>query len=342
VSGAGHATLVLATAAAVAGMPACARWPESPRGPAGVEAQFVAVDANVRLEVLDWGGAGQPLVLLAGSGNTAHVFDDFARQLTGCCRVYGVTRRGYGASSRPAAGYDDQRLADDVLAVLNSLKIDAPVLVGHSMAGGELTTLGNQQSHRLAGLVYLDALADPRDFPANDAAYMALFGALPAAMRNSPPLDYTSFEAYRDSQRRSGQGAFPESELREAFVENPDGSMGFYKASNQAIHNAIGQGQKKRDYSGIRVPVLAFLEFPRPTYDPALDRYHPKNEAERAAIEAVNRATAAYVERWMTHMRSSVGNVRFVNLTGAGHFVFLTREADVVRELRAFVDDLPR
>jgi len=36
--------------------------------------RFVAVDKNVRLEVLDWGGSGRPLVLLAGGGDTAHVF----------------------------------------------------------------------------------------------------------------------------------------------------------------------------------------------------------------------------------------------------------------------------
>ena len=43
--------------------------------------QFVSVDKNVKLEVLDWGGSGRPVVLLAGLGNTAHVFDDFAPKL---------------------------------------------------------------------------------------------------------------------------------------------------------------------------------------------------------------------------------------------------------------------
>src|SRR5207237_9925720 len=90
-------------------------------------------------------------------------------------------RRGYGNSSNPPSGYDDQRLADDVLVVLNALKIRSPVLVGHSMAGGELTTLANQHSDRLAGLVYLDALGDPRDWPASDTAYMALANTLPSA-----------------------------------------------------------------------------------------------------------------------------------------------------------------
>jgi hypothetical protein len=48
--------------------------------------QFVTVDKTtnkpVNLEVLDWGGSGRPLVLLAGLGNTAHVFDKFAPKLT--------------------------------------------------------------------------------------------------------------------------------------------------------------------------------------------------------------------------------------------------------------------
>lgn len=33
--------------------------------------QFVTVEEDVKLEVLDWGGVGRPLVLLAGVGNNA-------------------------------------------------------------------------------------------------------------------------------------------------------------------------------------------------------------------------------------------------------------------------------
>jgi hypothetical protein len=40
-----------------------------------LKTQFVEVQPDVKLEVLDWGGAGRNLVLLAGLGNTAHVFD---------------------------------------------------------------------------------------------------------------------------------------------------------------------------------------------------------------------------------------------------------------------------
>ena len=34
-------------------------------------ARFVSVEKDVALEVLDWGGAGVPVVLLAGRGQTA-------------------------------------------------------------------------------------------------------------------------------------------------------------------------------------------------------------------------------------------------------------------------------
>lgn len=77
--------------------------------------RFVEVEDGVRLETLDWGGTGRPLVLLTGSGNTAHVFGDFVRKLIPFAHVYGITRRGFGASSHPEAGYTDQRLANDVL-----------------------------------------------------------------------------------------------------------------------------------------------------------------------------------------------------------------------------------
>src|SRR2546423_11202786 len=93
--------------------------------------QFVTVDQGVRVEVVDWGGRGTTLLFLSGMGNTAHVFDTFAPQFTNKFHVIGVTRRGFGASSRPAGGYDIQRLSEDVMAVIDQLDLERPVLVGH-------------------------------------------------------------------------------------------------------------------------------------------------------------------------------------------------------------------
>ena len=46
------------------------------------QVRFIQVEPDVKLEVLDWGGSGPPLVLLTGLGNTAHVYADFAHQFT--------------------------------------------------------------------------------------------------------------------------------------------------------------------------------------------------------------------------------------------------------------------
>ena len=42
---------------------------------------FITVDSGVTLEVLDWGGSGRPVVLLAGNSQTAHSFDEFGPAL---------------------------------------------------------------------------------------------------------------------------------------------------------------------------------------------------------------------------------------------------------------------
>ena len=44
-----------------------------------------------------------------------------------------------------------------MLAVLDVLKINRPVLVGHSIAGEELSSIGSRHPEKVAGLIYLDA-----------------------------------------------------------------------------------------------------------------------------------------------------------------------------------------
>jgi pimeloyl-ACP methyl ester carboxylesterase len=320
--------------------------------PSSHRTQFVTVAEGVRLEVLDWGGSGRNVVLLTGSGNTAHVYDDFAEKLSAFSHVYGITRRGYGLSSHPDSGYEEERLAEDVLQVLDTLKIASPVLVGHSAAGEELTTLGDEHSDRLSGLVYLDAAADPTDWPASSPAYMELFRKLPQG-KSGPPPDRTSFRAYREWQIRAGKVPFPESELHQQYAINPDGSMGAYKASTPAIHKAFGDGARPRDYSRIRVPVLALmswsctkrLQIPyvcikHPHFNPD---FHPKpndkskDAQERDARRAFGDATLAYIVRWNQKLMKAPGGVRLVDIPGADHHVFLSNEDDVLSELRSFL-----
>lgn len=115
---------------------------------------------DLKLEVVDWGGIGSPLVFLIGLGNNAHIFGNLAPRFTAQHHVYDITRRGFGTSSVPPPSienYTADRLGDVVLAVMHSLQIDRPVLTGHSIAGEELSSIGSRYPEKISDLVYLDA-----------------------------------------------------------------------------------------------------------------------------------------------------------------------------------------
>ena len=145
--------LILATAA-------LSHWkrPTHPNRPAPSGTQrFITVQPDVELEVLDFGGTGRSVVLLAGLGDTAHVFANFATKLTPTYHVLAITRRGFGLSSAPASGYTAKRLGDDVVEVIDMLHLARPILAGHSMAGEELSSVATFHPEKIAGLIYLDA-----------------------------------------------------------------------------------------------------------------------------------------------------------------------------------------
>ena len=110
-------TLVCLLVLAACALAGAQEW----RDPSPHQVRWITVDSSIRLEVLDWEGSGPPLVLL-GCYLSAHSYDEFAPKLTNQFHVYGITRRGIGASDKPATGYAVQRSVDDLLEVLDSLK----------------------------------------------------------------------------------------------------------------------------------------------------------------------------------------------------------------------------
>jgi pimeloyl-ACP methyl ester carboxylesterase len=308
------------------------------RDPSPHEVRWLTVDSSVRQEVLDWGGSGRPMVLL-GCYLTAHLYDDFAPKLTDRFRVYGITRRGIGASDKPPSGYSVQRSADDVLEVLDQLKMNKPILVGYSCAGQVLSMLGSQHSDRLGGLVYFDAADDPTLTPADYEVRFPDPTQLPASVKPAPAPDYSSFAAYRLAQLRDHGVAFPEAEWRQQFEANPNGSVGPSRGP-AAIRRAITQDSRvKPDYARIRVPVLAIYRKDRSFEEMAAD-FAPRNEQERGALRQQYAATRAMVTRWQHDLLVGVPTARIVDLPGANLYMFLSNEADVLRELQAFAATL--
>ncbi|HAY35341.1 MAG TPA: hypothetical protein DCY06_14530, partial [Bacteroidetes bacterium] len=118
--------------------------------------KFITTEPGVSLEVLDWGGTGEYIVLLTGLGDNAHVFDNFAYQFTDLFHVIGITRRGFGKSSKPEEGYSEEIRVRDYMSILDQLNISKAVFIGHSIAGGELNYIGTHYPDRVNKLVYLD------------------------------------------------------------------------------------------------------------------------------------------------------------------------------------------
>ena len=308
------------------------------RDPSQHQVRWVTVDSSVQLEVLEWGGSGPPVVLLA-CYLSAHMYDEFAPKLTNQFHVHGITRRGIGASDKPDTGYAVQRSANDVLEVVNSLNVQKFLLVGHSCAGQILTVFAAQHSDRLLGLVYLDGASDPTLTPVDVGAPMPDPAMLPRSIKPASAPDNTSFEALRAAQRRDRGWAFPEGELRQQYVANADGSVGRSLLS-PVIRRAITvDARVKPDYSGIRVPVLAIYQRD-PPFEEVAASFLIRNEEERVALRQEHAATRALYVRWQRDLLAGVPTARIVELQGAGLYMFLSNEADVLREIRAFAATL--
>jgi pimeloyl-ACP methyl ester carboxylesterase len=295
--------------------------------------QFVAVDQGVKLEVLDWGGPSGPqvrtLVMLAGNGNTAHVFDQFVQKLTGPYHVYGITRRGFGASTAPTSGYGADRLGDDVLAVLDALNIDKPILVGHSIAGEELSSIGSRHPDRVAGLVYLDS---GYAYAFYDSARGDVWIDSLEVRRKLEQLRCCDGAQDPQKVRELLESALPQFEkvLQEqlkmpAPPPGPDAASGDTGAAR-----AILDGEQK--YTRIPVPILAIYALPHD-----LGRQAPATAEGRAAQAAVEEviggAQVAAFERGLP-------SARVVRIPKADHYVFQSNEAEVLREMNAFIAGL--
>jgi pimeloyl-ACP methyl ester carboxylesterase len=292
------------------------------------ESSLIPVSQELRLEVLDWGGSGKPLVLLAGGGDTAHVFDDFAPKLTGDFQVYGITRRGFGASgfAPPTAAADT--FGDDVLAVLDALELESPVLVGHSIAGQELSSIGTRYPNRVAALVYLDAGYQY----AFDNGEVPTFKDISDVGFPQPPppteADLATFDALRRYYTRVLGFTYPEAALRLKRSVTPDGRVG----APQSFPGGQSLLTEVKHYTDIRSPALFIVSSQSPgtwadsSTDPAI----------KAQIAGLN----ALLQRQAKAIADALPGAQVVKLPRANHYVFLSNEADVLREMHAFLGRL--
>jgi pimeloyl-ACP methyl ester carboxylesterase len=95
------------------------------------QSKFVEVN-GVRLHYLV-AGKGDPVVLLHGYAETSHMWLPLIARLAEKHTVIAPDLRGFGDSSAPPDGYTKAAMAQDVHALVKSLKYDRIRLVGHDI-----------------------------------------------------------------------------------------------------------------------------------------------------------------------------------------------------------------
>jgi non-heme chloroperoxidase len=312
----------------------------------------VTVDTDVQLEVLDWGGSGRELVLLAGGGDTAHVFDDLAPTLATRYRVIGLTRRGHPGSSAPATGYGVARLAEDVVRVMDAVGVKTPVVVGHSFGGEEMHVLGARYPTRIAGLVYVDAAFDRGD-DADNEAFNAVSRTLPAAP-SAKADDLASFTALRTYLEKYG-GAGPEAHLRARWTVKPDGTLRRF-VPEPAIIQAMTKEMRaafNKPYNPerIRVPAVAIYAVPNSADDlirrgssdrlPFLDLVAEAADdpAVRDRVEKLYLLTRERVRQHEKWFKAFAEGGRVVELSGT-HHLLISNPREVIEQIDAFMSSL--
>lgn len=210
---------------------------------------------TVKLHYLDWGGTGEPLILIHGLGDSPFLFGELADTLKEHFRVIAYSKRGHCKSETSDSKYDNSSLVSDLKLLLDSLKIPKANLLGWSMGGNEITEFAIQYPERTSKLIYFEGGYDLSEEPfkaiVNSVAHSAF------ASRS----DLVSLDAYRKWYRGFW---FPdidwnstlESNLKATTHVNPDGSIS--AIPNDEVTRSTFQSAMSyhRNYNKINAPSL--------------------------------------------------------------------------------------
>ena len=288
---------------------------------------------GVGIHLLDWGGAGTPLVFITGIGHSAHVFDDLAPRFTDAHRVVALTRVGYGDSDQPEGrGYDLASRRRQLLAVLDSLGFGRVVLVGHSLGGQELTDFARAHPERVAALVYLDAAYDQK----RSIGMRNELGPFQARMPMPTPDDLASAEAWRQWQARTLGVLVPHGEALAITVRDSSGRVVAMRVAARVTQATLAAVEPMR-WDGVRAPALAiYADWDTVAESMPWLRDDPAALAEATAI--MRRTYRAMLLEERVRFAREVPTGRVETIRG-GHYFPLMQADETERRVRAFLTE---
>ncbi|MFC1482079.1 alpha/beta fold hydrolase [Candidatus Neomarinimicrobiota bacterium] len=296
--------------------------------------EIIPVDPTTTLEVVNWGGSGFPVVFLAGLGHTAHVFDEFAPNLTDRYHAIGITRRGFGASSQLDSGYEVQTLMEDIHIVLDSLNFERVVLVGHSLGGDEMTLFARKYPDMVAALVYIEAAYNRASSRDSLARYTAPQSETPLPST----ADSASAVAFQAYYARANGVRMPLSEIEAMYLWSADGR--FHGSVTPGwIYGRIVNSLHDPNYSNLDAPALAIYGIDYPITELFLD-YDSRDSLTQTAMRTYHEANLRIAKYSQNYFRTNMSRAQVVAISGAGHSVYITHSSQVLEAIRTFLAEV--
>ena len=300
---------------------------------------LIEIRDRIDLHYLDWGGDKQPMLLLAGLGDTSYVFAQFAPLLASDYRVLALTRRGYGQSDVTSDGYTIPDRVEDVRSFLDALKISKVILVGHSAAGDELTGFALKYPDRVKALVYLDAAYDRAD-PTTPQPHMDAWKKVAAQLYGgiSDDASYRSRRVRRTAlsnlfrtEYGVNWGDALEENFSETTVSNVDGTVSPRTPSFVGRAIRQGAGAERLDVAAVHVPAfLIFARGPLPeqiTLSPDLWQ----------AVRSDEREYGVYFQEYLRRLQRQNPSLQVKVLADARHYFFLRDPVRVAEWVKDFI-----
>jgi pimeloyl-ACP methyl ester carboxylesterase len=209
------------------------------------------------------------------------------------------------------------------------------LLVGHSIAGEELTWLGGHHADRFTGLVYLDAAYDrshPRANPAM-ARLRELNGRLPPDPP-IPPQALLNYDAMKTWLAASHRVRLPEGELIATYqVDKP--FLGGTASIDARIQQAISAAIQPPDYGAIRIPALAIYALPDPD-EPPPPWYDPDDAELKATLAEIRQLRAGMQRQNIDRFRTQVENGQVLEIPDARHYILQSNTQEVLEAIEQF------
>jgi pimeloyl-ACP methyl ester carboxylesterase len=114
---------------------------------------------GLRFHYREYGAANvdsRPIVLLHGVASNAKIWITVGPRLGERFRVYALDQRGHGETDKPDSGYDTPTVVGDLVAFIDELGLEQPVIAGHSWGGNVALEYAATHQDALRGLVLVD------------------------------------------------------------------------------------------------------------------------------------------------------------------------------------------